>query len=28
LTQTTTNFGIATQKQGARVMEFAVKFFF
>jgi len=28
LTQTTTNFGTATQKQGARVMEFAVKFFF
>jgi len=28
LTQTSTNFGKVTQKQGARVMEFAVKFFF
>jgi len=28
LTQTSSNFGKATQKQGARVMEFAVKFFF
>ena len=28
LTQTSSNFGKVTQKQGARVMEFAVKFFF
>ena len=28
LTQTSTNFGTATQKQGARVMMFTVKFFF
>jgi len=28
LTQTSTNFGKATEKQGARIMEFAVKFFF
>jgi hypothetical protein len=27
-TQTSTNFGKVTEKQGARVMEFAVKFFF
>jgi len=28
LTQTSTNFGKATEKQGARIVEFAVKFFF
>jgi hypothetical protein len=28
ITQTNSNFGKATDKQGARVMEFAVKFFF
>jgi hypothetical protein len=28
LTQTSSNFGKVTQKQGARVMEFAVKFYF
>jgi hypothetical protein len=28
ITQTTTNFGKATEKQGGRVMEFVVKFYF
>jgi hypothetical protein len=28
ITQANTNFGITTQKQGARIMEFGAKFFF
>ena len=28
ITQANTNFGQTTQKQGARIMEFAVKFYF
>jgi hypothetical protein len=28
ITQANANFGIATQKQGARTMEFAAKFYF
>jgi hypothetical protein len=28
ITQTSTNFGKATEKQGGRVMEFVVKFYF
>jgi hypothetical protein len=28
ISQTNTNFGFATQKQGARIMEFGAKFYF